>query len=458
MTPAPGQAPEADISVLRLLPEPLAKRCRIFPTGLDPFGRLLLAMENPMDFELVNELQASLGLDIIPVAATHQELDHWIRSRYRGTSASAPASHDRGNPVVRMVDDIIASTIQSGASDIHIEPYERETVVRIRIDGQLREIKRVSRRLSLELVSRIKIMASLDIAERRRPQDGAIRYASGGRSFDIRVSAIPTEHGQKLVLRILDRSGAELDMDSLELGEHNRRLLDTCIERPHGMVLVTGPTGSGKTTTLYSLVKSLRSPSLNISTIEDPIEYRMDGITQTAVNPKIGLDFATCLRTLLRQDPDVILVGEIRDHETAELAIRAALTGHLVLSTLHTNDAPTAIARLTDMGIEPFLIVSSLQLVVAQRLVRRRCPECGGRLSTKCGLCGGSGYFGRIGLFECMPVDTTLREAIHARATTEQLRTIATAAGMRTLLEDGLVKASNGLTTESEVKREASAP
>ena len=344
--------------------------------------------------------------------------------------------------------------MHTGVSDIHFEPGEKTFLVRFRKDGVLKVARKLPLRSISEVTSRLKIMASIDIAEKRRPQDGRIHFDDGNKNVDIRVSALPTDYGQKMVLRLLDKGQIIHKLDSLGMTPAQIAMCENEIHKPYGMFLITGPTGSGKTTTLYTLLQMIRSTELNISTIEEPIEYKLDGITQTAVNPKIDLTFAAALRTLLRQDPDVIMVGEIRDSETAELAIRAALTGHLVFSTLHTNDAPSAVVRLIDMGIEPFLVASAVNFIMAQRLVRKTCTKCGGK-DPNCLACGGSGYKGRIGLFEMMPMSETLREMVHKNATSAELKKKAIELGMKTLATDGAEKVASGLTTEAEVSAEA---
>jgi len=446
-----------DTEALNALPMDVIVRAKALPLSIDAHGRLSVAMTDPTDIDRIAELQAIAGVPIVPLACTNARMDQLLAltRRKMGQSTGGSGLGSAASPIARLVDSIVLGAIRDGASDIHFEPFERELVVRVRKDGILHVVRRLSYRVASEVVSRLKIMASMDIAERRRPQDGGIRFATESRVWDIRVSALPTENGQKMVLRILDRGSVTLDMASLGMFPAHQKLVEKYLDRPHGMILVTGPTGSGKTTTLYTLLHRLRSPEINICTVEDPVEYRLEGITQTAVNAKIGLNFSAALRTLLRQDPDVILVGEIRDSETAELAVRAALTGHLVLSTLHTNDAATAVARLVDMGVEPFLLASCLQLVVAQRLVRRLCPECHGENSTGCANCSGSGFQGRIGIYEMMPVDEAISEAIQKRESVSAIRGLARKAGWLDISADGKEKVEAKLTTMAEVMREA---
>lgn len=353
-------------------------------------------------------------------------------------------------PIIRMLNALLTQAARDGASDIHIEPYERHSSVRFRVDGTLREVVQPNRALHAALISRLKIMADLDIAEKRLPQDGRISLRIGTRAVDVRVSTLPSAHGERAVLRLLDKSESKLSLESVGMtGDTLQRFLGL-IGQPHGIILVTGPTGSGKTTTLYAALSRLDAATSNIMTVEDPIEYELPGIGQTQVNAKIDLDFAKALRAILRQDPDVIMIGEIRDYETAQIAIQASLTGHLVLATLHTNDAPSAVTRLTDMGVEPFLLSSSLLGVLAQRLVRKLCPHCNGR---GCGECGQSGYQGRTGVFELMLADDAIRALIHNRAPEAQIRAAAMAAGMTQMREDGERLVREGITSPEEVLR-----
>ncbi|MCI0695568.1 GspE/PulE family protein [candidate division KSB1 bacterium] len=368
--------------------------------------------------------------------------------------------------VVALVNQIITEAIDSHASDIHIEAYEQHFRVRYRLDGVLQEVLQPPLERKAAIISRLKIMADLDIAEKRRPQDGRIRVKRGSRIIDIRVSTLPTDFGEKVVLRILDKSQLNLDLEKLGFEDEALRSFKQAIGSPHGMILVTGPTGSGKTTTLYATLNYLNSPELNILTIEDPIEYNLDGINQSQVKSDIGYTFAKALRSFLRQDPDIIMVGEIRDQETAEIAVRAALTGHLVLSTLHTNDAPSALTRLLDMGLEPFLISSSVKIVIAQRLVRKICDYCktanqptlnipaSDTPTSDCERCKGTGYSGRIAIFEVMPISPSLAELINRRATAHEIKEQAIREGMRTLRENAILKLKQGITTMKEVLRE----
>jgi general secretion pathway protein E len=358
-------------------------------------------------------------------------------------------THDDA-PIIRMLNALLTQAARDGASDIHIEPYERHSSVRFRVDGTLREVVQPHRALHAALISRLKIMAELDIAEKRLPQDGRISLRIGTRAVDVRVSTLPSAHGERAVLRLLDKSSSKLSLESVGMtGETLRRFVHL-ITQPHGIILVTGPTGSGKTTTLYAALTRLDADSSNIMTVEDPIEYDLPGVGQTQVNARIDLDFAKALRAILRQDPDVIMIGEIRDHETAQIAIQASLTGHLVLATLHTNDAVSAVTRLTDMGVEPFLLSSSLLGVLAQRLVRKLCVQCQG---AGCEDCGRTGYHGRTGVFELMTADESVRGLIHNRAAESQIREVAIAAGMTLMQADGERLVREGITSREELLR-----
>lgn len=365
-------------------------------------------------------------------------------------------------PVIRLINALLTQALREGASDIHIEPFETRSLVRLRIDGTLRDLIEPARALHAAIVSRVKIMAQLDIAEKRLPQDGRITLRVAGRPVDVRVSTIPTGHGERVVLRLLDKQAGRLELTHLGMDEATLGKMDGLVRQPHGIVLVTGPTGSGKTTTLYAALGRLDTAGQNIMTVEDPIEYDLDGISQTQVNPRIDMTFARALRTILRQDPDVLMIGEIRDLETAQIAVQASLTGHLVFATLHTNDAVSAVNRLVDMGVEPFLLASSLIGVLAQRLVRRLCPQCrkpfdhdGVKLyaAQGCKACGYSGYHGRTGIYEMLLIDDALRELIHNRASEQQLREHALAHGMRPLREDGMRWVIQGVTSLEEIVR-----
>jgi len=377
-------------------------------------------------------------------------------------------------PVIRLINALFTQALRDGASDIHIEPFETRSVVRLRVDGTLRDLIEPARALHGAIVSRIKIMSQLDIAEKRLPQDGRITLRVAGRPVDVRVSTIPTGHGERVVLRLLDKQAGRLDLGKLGMDDATLAHMDKLILEPHGIVLITGPTGSGKTTTLYSALARLDAAALNIMTVEDPIEYDLDGISQTQVNPRIDMGFARALRTILRQDPDVVMIGEIRDLETAQIAVQASLTGHLVFATLHTNDAVSAVTRLVDMGVEPFLLASSLIGVGAQRLVRRLCMECrqpftadaaqisalgftptdGTLYSAQgCPACNRTGYRGRTGIYELLTINDDFRRLVYDRASEQVLRAHAVAHGMRSLRDDGMRLAAQGLISLEEVVR-----
>jgi general secretion pathway protein E len=353
-------------------------------------------------------------------------------------------------PIIRMLNALLTQAARDGASDIHIEPYERHSSVRFRVDGTLREVVQPNRALHAALISRLKIMADLDIAERRLPQDGRISLRIGTRAVDVRVSTLPSAHGERAVLRLLDKSEGKLSLEGLGMQGDILARFQKLIEQPHGIILVTGPTGSGKTTTLYAALNRLDAGRSNIMTVEDPIEYELSGVGQTQVNAKIDLTFAKALRAILRQDPDIIMIGEIRDFETAQIAIQASLTGHLVLATLHTNDATSAVTRLTDMGVEPFLLSSSLLGVLAQRLVRKLCLMCHG---DGCPACGHTGYAGRSGVFELLVTDDAIRAQIHSRASEADIRHAALAGGMRLMRDDGERLVQLGVTSRAELVR-----
>ncbi|KXS32802.1 MAG: General secretion pathway protein GspE [Candidatus Gallionella acididurans] len=361
-------------------------------------------------------------------------------------------------PVIRMINALLTQALREGASDIHIEPFEQISVVRFRVDGSLRDVVRPKKAIHASLISRIKIMAQLDIAEKRLPQDGRITLRVGGRPVDVRVSTLPTAHGERAVLRLLDKESGKLDLHSLGMSADVLEKFDKLITQPHGIVLVTGPTGSGKTTTLYAALTRLNTTSTNILTVEDPVEYELNGVGQTQVNARIDMTFAKALRAILRQDPDIIMIGEIRDLETAQIAVQASLTGHLVLATLHTNDSAAAITRLLDMGIEPFLLSSSLIGVVAQRLVRKLCEHCkrqDGQFwhETGCDKCSHTGYQGRLGVYELLQTTEQIRAQIHNRASEADIRAASQRDGMLTMREDGERRLIDGTTSQAELLR-----
>jgi general secretion pathway protein E len=367
------------------------------------------------------------------------------------------ASNDA--PIIRMLNALLTQAAKDGASDIHIEPYERSSSVRFRVDGTLREVVQPNRALHAALISRLKIMAELDISEKRLPQDGRISLRIGGRAIDVRVSTLPSAHGERAVLRLLDKGEQKFSLESLGMDGEVLEQFNRLVQQPHGIVLVTGPTGSGKTTTLYASLTRLDTRTSNVLTVEDPVEYELAGIGQTQVNPKIDLTFAKALRAILRQDPDVVMIGEIRDFETAQIAIQASLTGHLVLATVHTNDAPSTVNRLIDMGVEPFLLSSSLLGVLAQRLVRKLCEYCKREDEhhrwhpVGCEHCMSSGYKGRTGVYELLVVDEAIQALIHGRASEHDVIKAAVANGMRSMREDGERLVSEGITSLEEVVR-----
>jgi general secretion pathway protein E len=487
-------APARELAAL--LPMPFAKRHLVLPLGRDGAG-IDVALADPAALAPLDDIRFLAGVPVRPVVAPAPVLREAITRAYDAAAGTAADTMDAiagdrlefdatpgepldllevgdDTPVIRLVNALFSQAVRDGASDVHVEPYERTLAVRFRVDGVLHDVLSPPAALHASLVSRLKIMAGLDIAERRLPQDGRIRLRVGGRDVDVRVSVVPTGFGERVALRILDRATALLDLADLGLAPATGRALDRLLGQSHGLVLVTGPTGSGKTTTLYAALRRLATGERNIMTIEDPIEYQLRGIAQMQANPRIGLDFAAGLRAVLRQDPDVILVGEIRDRATVEIALQAALTGHLVFSTLHTNDACGAVTRLLDMGVEPFLISSSVLGVLAQRLVRRLCAACAvdgpptaeerdalgaappdllRHAGAGCAACRGTGYRGRTAVHELLVVDDAVRGLVMARADAAAIRRHATAAGMPTLRDDGCAKAARGVTTLAEVMR-----
>ncbi|MGH9531179.1 MAG: type IV-A pilus assembly ATPase PilB [Terriglobales bacterium] len=501
---------EIDQSVVKLIPQETAKRYQILP--LSRVGAsLTIAMVDPTNVFAMDDIKFMTGFNIEPVVASETAILEAIEKAY-GSSAEEDMEKvmqsvsEMGEadvelqaeeeqmglgelekaadeaPIVKLVNLILTDAVKRGASDIHIEPYEKEYRVRFRIDGILQSIMNPPSKLRDAITSRIKIMAKLDISEKRLPQDGRImlKLNLGGKKkqLDYRVSCLPTLFGEKIVMRLLDKENLRLDMTKLGFEQESLTKFETAILKPFGMVLVTGPTGSGKTNTLYSSIARLNTPETNIMTAEDPVEFQLAGVNQVQMKESIGLNFAAALRSFLRQDPNIILVGEIRDFETAEIAIKAALTGHLVLSTLHTNGAPETISRLMNMGIEPFLVATSVHLIVAQRLVRRICKDCSEevdlpqaalieagyspeeakkvkvRKGKGCTVCNNSGYKGRAGLYEVMAVDDELRELILVGASALELKKKAIERGMITLRRSGLIKAMDGVTTLEEIARE----
>jgi general secretion pathway protein E len=484
------------VPVLKNVSAKYLRQYRVCPITLEG-GVLTVASADPLNAIVADDLRQATGLAVKFVVSSATGILETIDRNYDGANASAlqrivegidderaPDGDEDVNhlrdmafeaPVVRLVNLLIENAITAEASDIHIEPFEDTLRIRYRIDGILYDQEAPPRRLQAAVTSRIKIMSEMNIAERRLPQDGRIRVNLHGARVDIRVSTIPTVHGESIVMRLLQRSSVFLPLDKLGFPTDTLRRFEALIKRPHGILLVTGPTGSGKTTTLYGALDKINSPERKIITVEDPVEYQLKGVNQIAVKPKIGLSFATGLRHIVRQDPDVILVGEIRDLETAEIAIQASLTGHLVFSTLHTNDAPAAITRLQDMGVEPYLVASVLEAVLAQRLVRRICAACrvldtpsqadldalgvtappGTQLyrGKGCEECRGTGYRGRMGIYELFPITEDARSLMLRRSSARDIRHHAIAAGMVTLRMDGWRRACEGLTTVDEILR-----
>ncbi|MFN2477277.1 MAG: GspE/PulE family protein [Chthoniobacterales bacterium] len=493
--------------IMNLVPRDMAKANKLVPIARLN-GKLFVAMADPTNVLAVDDVKRRVQLDVVPMIATEKEVIDALSGTHHGgakmsevmkrvaedAAAAAAAdveveakqnneeidldrlAHDSDDaPVIKIVNLILVQALKEKASDIHIEPFQRSLKLRYRIDGELIQAESPPKALQLAITSRIKILAGLNIAERRVPQDGRFRIKVSGKEVDLRISILPTSHGEKIVIRILDKSALtgsinEMGMDQATLDKFKR-----AIDAPHGMILVTGPTGSGKTTTLYSVLQELNNPQYNIVTVEDPIEYELAGINQVAVRADIGLDFSTALRSILRQDPDIVMVGEIRDNETADIAVKAALTGHQVLSTLHTNDAAGAITRLDDMGIEPFLISSSVIMACAQRLVRRICTNCREEFipepelltqlgfspeegavfyhGSGCDRCKGRGYIGRAAIIEALPVSESIRRLIVKRASSAVVKNQAISEGMKTLRMVGIDKALEGITTLEEVWR-----
>ncbi len=507
MEPVNLDAIDIGDDVIKLIPNQMANTYRIIPVKFDPAANMLeVAMSSPDNFQATDDLRKLLSFNVRPLIAADDQIGAALGRYYPadagqsindlldeiGKDKELARFEDRGesldleelkelvdsNPVKQLLNLVLLQAIRDHSSDVHFEPFENEYKLRYRIDGVLYEMIPPPRYLAMAIASRIKVMANLDIAERRLPQDGRISLTVGTNPVDLRVAVLPTMFGESVVLRILDRSNVQLDVDKLGLREDDLKTFHQLISRPHGVIINTGPTGSGKTTTLYAALNTLNTPEIKILTAEDPVEYDIDGIIQCQVKPDIGLTFARCLRSFLRQDPDVILVGEIRDLETAQIAIQASLTGHLVFTTLHTNDAPSAIARLLDLGLEPFLITATMEAIVAQRLCRRICNHCKeeyapteeqlmelqlrpedvrGRIfyfGKGCDYCNGTGYRGRVGIFEIMVLDDEIRELIMQGASTGVLNEAAIKRGMRTLRESGLLALYDGITSIEEVVKE----
>jgi type IV pilus assembly protein PilB len=492
---------EPDPVLTKLIPGDVATKFMALP--LSRSGRkLVVAMANPANIFAIDDIKFITGYEVEPHVASEALLKRALDRAYdnAGTMADVMKNMEEDlavveeeevgesdlgladeAPIVKLVNSLIADAVRKGASDIHIEPYEKAMRVRFRIDGVLQEMMAPPFKFKAAIISRLKIMAELDIAERRVPQDGRIKIKVLNRTIDLRVSSLPTIFGEKIVMRILDKTNLNIDLEKLGFEPASMKEFVSAIANPYGMVLVTGPTGSGKTTTLYSALSRINTPEVNVMTAEDPVEYNLDGINQVLVNEDVGLTFSAALKAFLRQDPNIIMVGEIRDLDTASIAVKAALTGHLVLSTLHTNDAPSAIGRLIDMGIEPFLVASSVNLVLAQRLVRRACPSCRRQVElndevlaelqlaredaqgatfmegTGCVDCNNTGYRGRQGVYEVMPMSSKLRDLVLERASAGEIKNTAIGEGMLTLRRDGLEKMKRGLTTTEEILKETAA-
>ena len=477
------------------VPDAVCRRHTALPIGYED-GKLLIAMADPANVFAVDDMRSVSGMDVKPVVATKPDLLAAIDRYHRGDAelddlttaiGGGAAAHDDladvkeitdDAPIVKFVNLLITQAIQDRASDIHIEPAEKDLRVRFRIDGVLHEVMRSPKTITAGVTSRLKIMADINIAERRIPQDGRLSVNANGRKIDLRVATLPTVWGEKIVMRILDNSTASLDLADLGFGPENYDVYSKSFVKPYGMILVTGPTGSGKSTTLYATLNIVSKPEVNVITVEDPVEYRLPGINQVQTNAKAGLTFAAALRSILRSDPDIVLLGEIRDQETAHIAIEAALTGHLVLSTLHTNDAPSAIVRLTEMGVEPFLVGSALDCVLAQRLARRLCPKCKEAYTPTrqfladsrfpwhpdeelpllyrpvgCSACSKTGYKGRLALHEVMAVTEDIERLAVEHASALAIGNVAREQGMITLRTDGLSKVKAGHTSIEEILR-----
>ncbi|QGQ19377.1 type II secretion system protein GspE [Cellulomonas sp. JZ18] len=486
-----------DRTAVAMVPASVCRRYSVLPVAIRN-GALVLATADPANVVAVDDVRTVARVPVVPVVATYDNvlraIDRFCRADDEMEDLSsafveeAPEpevdlsrigdSIDDDAPIVRYVNLLVTQAITDRASDIHIEPSEHDLRVRYRIDGVLHEMQRSPKNIQGGVISRVKIMSDIDIAEKRKPQDGRMSVNHNGRKIDLRVATLPTVWGEKIVMRILDNSTASLDLRDLSFLEHNYETYRESYTKPYGMILVTGPTGSGKSTTLYATLNAVSKPDINVITVEDPVEYRLPGINQVQVNPKAGLTFAAALRSILRSDPDVVLLGEIRDHETAQIAVEAALTGHLVLSTLHTNDAPSAVTRLTEMGIEPFLVGSALDCVVAQRLARRLCPKCKepytptpGELEAArfpwvpgepipelfrpagCVACSRTGYKGRLALHEVMRVTEEIERHAVAHASSAEIGATAVRQGMRTLRDDGWFKVAAGDTSLEEILR-----
>ena len=501
---------EIDMNIARLVPEALAKRFNLVAID-EKDGKVLVAMADPLDIVATDTITMKTGREIQPVLSSLREIRQTIEKVYHGSDIDEQRLRDLVEhavnteaeeedqdtlmenalnaleadisveeaatraPVIRFVDLLLRQAVKSRASDIHVEPQELSMTIRMRIDGVLQDMVPPPRKMQAAIATRIKILSKMDIAERRLPQDGRFKIKAPGRDIDVRVSVIPTIYGEKVVMRILDSAAVNHDLDQLGFDPELLEEFKMMLAQPHGIIVVTGPTGSGKSTTLYSALNYLKNPRKNITTVEDPVEYRLGGINQIQVKPEIGLDFAESLRAILRQDPDIILIGEIRDKETIDIAIKASLTGHLVLSTFHTNDAPSAISRMVYMGVEPYLLASTVNLIVAQRLIRRICDRCKEpvaineqvlrRLNVNmdqardavfyhgkgCATCGGTGYMGRLPIFEFLVTDSEIRDKISTGSSEARIREMSRERGYKGLLGSGVNRMLEGMTTAEEV-------
>jgi type IV pilus assembly protein PilB len=484
---------KVDPMATTLLPDTLARRYRAIPIG-ERDGKLLVAMSDPANVYALDDIRAITNRDVQPVVATATDVEQAIQkfshmdgqvealvteasSQIEGDDKQMEAAVEEA-PIVKLVQAIMTQAVGDRASDVHIEPMEKDVRVRFRVDGVLHEVMHSPKNIQGGLISRLKVMADMNIAERRIPQDGRISMRVGGKHLDLRIATLPTVWGEKVVIRVLDKSSALMPLEQLGFLEESYKKFELSFRRPYGAILVTGPTGSGKSTTMYATLNIVNDEDRNIITVEDPVEYRLPGVNQIQVNPKAGLTFASALRSILRADPDIVLIGEIRDKETATIAIEAALTGHLVLSSLHTNDAPAAISRLAEMDVETFLISSAIDCVVAQRLARQLCERCKeayvpekaelsaagypewqwpdiGELyrAAGCSACSNTGFRGRLGLYEVMPMSEELERLTVERASADQMKAVAVEQGMITLRDDGLAKTIMGLTSIEEVAR-----
>jgi len=487
---------DVDRDVVALVPERLLRKHGALPLRISRNRHLVVAMSDPSNLYALEDLRIISGYQITPIVAPEDEIRN-LQSKIFATgeritkildeaagdgAAEDDAELDLGidaspdeKPIIRLVSSVLQHAVGESASDIHIEPQAREVSVRFRVDGVLREVMSIPSKLQHSVTARLKLLAELNIAEKRLPQDGRFSVKIGDQRVNFRVASLPTAYGEKIVLRLLDTANVEVDLGKLGFAQRDYERFEAIFRRPYGATLVTGPTGSGKSTTLYATLKELNSPEKNLITVEDPVEYKIPGLNQVQVNPKIGLTFASGLRNILRTDPDIVMIGEIRDMETAKISVEAALTGHLVLATLHTNDAPSAVGRLTDMGVEPYLTSSAVDCVIAQRLVRRLCDRCKEPVEIEreilegmefpfalapeglhfhkavgCHRCGGSGYRGRTGIYEVMVISDEIRKMILMKASAGEIGSVAESQGMVRLRDDGLLKAAEGITTIEE--------